>query len=151
MGAERTGSHKGAHSGLCPPDESLFALFHQTNMVGRSLTRSATSHRLGEKNALAGSLRGSNSQPKLTRGITFAGQVPAFRTTPQSGGNTTKYRYGAPARKTPSMGERGKDKILNWYSLPASAGWVPSARAVSKTESCATQKLQLRSVVHRPH
>lgn len=40
-------------------------------------------------------------------------------------------KNGAAAMKAARGGRTAKKRVLNWYRLPATGGWVPSARAVS--------------------
>lgn len=78
-------------------------------------------------------LRSSKSQP-ITRGIVPSqnGQTQSFRTTSQPTSTTT--HNGADAAKMARRGQNGKSKVLNWYRLPATAGWVLSARAVGPSD-----------------
>lgn len=79
-------------------------------------------------------LRSSKSQPIAVTGGTIADQSQPFRTTSQPTSTTT--HYGAAAAKMARSGQNRKSKVLNWYRLPATGGWVPSARAVSPSFLC---------------
>lgn len=57
---------------------------------------------------------------------------------------------GAVAGEPTRGGRKGKNKVLNWYRLPATGGWAPSARAVSLTLQlkCMFIRTRPRNVVY---
>ncbi|CAM9463722.1 unnamed protein product [Ectocarpus fasciculatus] len=118
-------------------------------MVGLSRPRSAIARTQGGQTAetnvgknVVASMRNSQSQPMMfanshphvMRGV--GGQRPSSGRSPQHPSNTVK------------RGEKGAAKALCWYRLPATGGWVPSARAGHTAVTIGTEMLVFGGVVN---